>query len=138
MLCYVIYFTVLLRPLLIGNECFHSLPTTTGVHYVCIYVSTNSGLQDSEAGGRHGEVVSAVDNPRVATAFIIRFRGCIFIYLDIKSSPERHVHPGNSCTLLNSSERHFVFLENPEHGLVAVPGVVRHVAGRRLDRESDY
>ena len=74
MLCYVIYFTVLLRPLLIGNECFHSLPTTTGVHYVCIYVSTNSGLQDGEAGGRHGEVVSAVDNPRVATGITITIK----------------------------------------------------------------
>ena len=30
------------------------------------HVSTNGGLQDGEAGGRHGEVVSAVDDPRVA------------------------------------------------------------------------
>ena len=31
-----------------------------------LHVSTNSGLQDGEAGGRHGEVISAVDDPRVA------------------------------------------------------------------------
>ena len=77
-----------------------------------LVVVANRCLEHCQPTGGDGEVIPAVDDPGVPT--------------------EAHLQARHRGPFRNSSQWQLVVLQNPQHGLVTVPSVVRNISGQSL------